>query len=370
MLPALATASRRRLGALLPAEASVANPVDMLGSATADSYRRALPVLLADPSVDAVIALFAPPVIAHPENVAAAIEDVVRTAGAEAPVLTVVMGATRGRGVRGPASFDYPESAAGALARAVEYVRSRDAAAARPAERRRVDTEVVEQIVDSALAGPGDVWLDPHDTQTVLKAYGIPFPAGRIAATRTAAVKAAAELGYPVAVKTSRPGVHKAELGAIALGVADPATLRDEVARIGSPVLVQRMVDPGVELLVGAVRDPTFGPIVAVGVGGVTAELVKDVRFALPPISEAEARALVTGGTAGTLLAGFRGAAAADVAGVVEIVVRIAQLVEDIPELMELDLNPVICGADRCQAVDARIRLSMVPTQPGPVKTW
>jgi hypothetical protein len=152
-----------------------------------------------------------------------------------------------------------------------------------------------------------------------------------------------------VAVKTARPGVHKTELGAIALGLTEPARVRDEVARIGTPVIVQRMADPGVELLVGAVRDPTFGPVVAVGVGGVMAELVKDLRFALPPISETEARALVTDGTAGKLLAGFRGAAPADVHGAVEIVIRIAQLAEDVPELAELDLNPVICRADQAQ---------------------
>ena len=168
-----------------------------------------------------------------------------------------------------------------------------------PAERRPVDTEVVEGIVASALADTDDVWLDPVDAQTVLEAYGIPCPNARIATTRAAAVEAAGELGYPVAVKTARPGVHKTELGAIALGVTEPAMVRDEVARIGTPVIVQRMADPGVELLVGAVRDPTFGPVVAVGLGGVMAELVKDVRFALPPISEAEARALVTDGSGG-----------------------------------------------------------------------
>jgi acetyl coenzyme A synthetase (ADP forming)-like protein len=369
-LPALTAASRRRLRAMLPAEASVTNPVDMLGSATADGYRQALPVLVADPNVDAVIALFAPPVVADPGDVAAAIDEATRTAGADKPVLAAVMGAARAASNQGPATFDYPESAAGALARAVQYVRLRDAPVTPPADRRPADTEVVERIVAAALADEDDVWLDPDDTQTVLEAYGIPCPTERIATTDAAAVEAAGELGYPVAVKTARPGAHKTELGAIALGLTEPARVRDEVARIGTPVIVQRMADPGVELLVGAVRDPTFGPIVAVGLGGVMAELVKDVRFALPPISEAEARALVTDGAAGKLLAGFRGTAAADVAGAVEIVLRIAQLAEDVPELAELDLNPVICGANGCQAVDARIRLSTVPAQSGPVKTW
>ena len=209
-----------------------------------------------------------------------------RTAGADKPVLAAVMGASRASGSQGPATFDYPESAAGALARAVQYVQLRDAPVTPPAERRPVDTEVVERIVASALADAEDVWLDPGATQTVLEAYGIPCPNERIATTRAAAVEAAGELGYPVAVKTAQPGVHKTELGAIALGLTEPAMVRDEVARIGTPVIVQRMAGPGVELLVGAVRDPTFGPVVAVGVGGVMAELVKDVRFALPPISD------------------------------------------------------------------------------------
>ena len=369
-LPALTAASRRRLRALLPDEASITNPVDMLGSATAASYHQALPVLIADPNVDSVIVLFAPPVVADPEDVAAAIDDVTRGAGADKPVLAVVMGAPRVRNSHGPAAFDYPESAAGALARAARYVQLRDAPVEPPAGRRPVDMEVVEGIVASALAKSDDVWLDPCDAQTVLEAYGIPCPSERIAATRAAAVEAAEELGYPVALKTANPGVHKSELGAIALGLTEPARVRDEVARIGTPVIVQRMADPGIELLVGSVRDPTFGTVVVVGLGGVMAELVKDVRFALPPISDAEARALVTDGTAGKLLAGFRGAAPADVHGAVDIVIRIAQLAEDIPELAELDLNPVICGPDGCQAVDARIRLSTVPVRTGSVKTW
>ncbi len=239
-----------------------------------------------------------------------------------------------------------------------------------PAERRPADTDVVERIVASALADEDDVWLDPDDTQTVLEAYGIPCPTQRIATTRAAAVEAAGDLGYPVAVKIARPGVHKTELRAIALGLEEPARVREEVAKIGTPVIVQRMADPGVELLVGAVRDPTFGPVVAVGLGGVMAELVKDVRFALPPISETEARALVTEGAAGKLLAGFRGAAPADCDGAVEIVIRVAQLADDVPELAELDLNPVICSANACQAVDARIRLGAAPAQLGPVRTW
>ena len=369
-LPALTAASRRRLRAMLPPEACVTNPVDMLGSATAGSYREALPVLVADQNVDAVIVLFAPPVIADPEDVAAAIDDVTRTGDADKPVLAVVIGASRASRGPGPATFDYPESAARALARAVQYVRLRDAPVAPPAERRPADTGVVERIVASALADQDDVWLDPDDTQAVLEAYGIPSLTQRIATTRAAAVEAAGDLGYPVAVKTARPGVHKTELGAIALGVGEPARVREEVARIGTPVIVQRMADPGVELLVGAVRDPTFGPVVAVGLGGVMAELVKDVRFALPPISETEARALVTDGAAGKLLAGFRGAAPADCDGAVGIVIRVAQLADDIPELAELDLNPVICGANACQAVDARIRLRAAPAQLGPVQTW
>jgi acyl-CoA synthetase (NDP forming) len=295
---------------------------------------------------------------------------VARAAGRDKPVLAAVMGATGGSSGSGPATFEYPESAAGALARAVQYGRSREAPVMPPAARRPVDTAAVERIVAATLTEADDVWLEPGDTQTVLAAYGIPRPAQRTVATRAAAVAAAGELGYPVAVKTARPGVHKTELGAIALGVSDPAMLRREVARIGMPVVVQRMADAGVELLVGAVRDPTFGPIVAVGLGGVMAELVKDVRFALPPISEAGARALITDGTAGRLLAGFRGAPAADIDAAVEIVVRVAQLAEDVPELAELDLNPVICGADGCQAVDARIRLRTVPARADPVRTW
>ena len=197
----------------------------------------------------------------------------------------------------------------------------------------------------------------------------MPLVPERTAASADEAVAAAEEIGYPVVVKTAAAGAHKTETGGVALDLGDEAAVREAVERIGAPVLVQRYLEGGTELLAGVVQDPVFGPLVAFGPGGVFAELIGDATFRLAPLTDVDAEELVTGGKAGRLVAGFRGAPAADAAALEDLLHRLGRLAEEVPEVGELDLNPVLAGPDGCVAVDARVRLRNRPSE-RTLKSW
>ncbi len=362
-LPELAEETRARLRLSTPVEASLSNPVDLLGSATAVDYEAALPALLADPGIDAVIALFVPPVVATADDVSAAIGR--GSAGSDKPVLPVVM-SSDGTPAGG---FAYPESAA----RALGLVARRAAWLRRPAGEvpnlEGLDRAAARVIVERAVATAEDGWLDPSDTRSLLSAYGLPLVVERYATTPHAAVAAAGELGYPVVVKTAAPGAHKTESGSVLVDVRDAASVTAAVERIGGSVIVQPYVKGGVELFAGMIQDPVFGPLVAFGPGGVLAELIGSVRLALAPLTDLDADELVTSGKAGRLVAGWRGAAPADAGALADVLHRLARLAEDHPEVGELDLNPVIADEHGCVAVDARVRVRRLQGTQHP-KTW
>ena len=355
---------------MLPAEASVANPVDMLGSATAASYETVLPVVLADPGVDAVLVLFVPPVTATADEVAVAVARVAEDA--EKPVLSAVMDA---QGIPAAlvgarvATFTYPESAARALGHAAaraEWLR-------RPVgvvpEVTATDASTARRIVGDALRRGADVWLEADEARALLVAYGIPVVDQRVAGTPEEAGQAAAELGFPVVVKTALAGAHKTETGGVVLGLATEQDARDAAARIGGPVLVQPMLSGSAELLAGLVQDELFGPLVALGPGGVFAELIGDAGVRIAPLTDVDARELATEGKTGALVRGYRGKPAADADAVVDILHRLSSLGVDLPEVAELDLNPVLAGPDGCVAVDARVRVRAVEVSHR-AKTW
>jgi acetyl coenzyme A synthetase (ADP forming)-like protein len=365
-LPALAEETAVALRAVLPAEASVANPVDMLGSATAPIYETALPLVLADPNVDAVIALFVPPVVAGAQDVADAIGRA--ATGAEKPVLASVIAEGRLATATGLAQFPYPESAARALGLAAgrsEWLR-------RPAgsvpEVDGIDSSRARRVVEARLEA-GEGWLSLAQAREVLEAYGVPVVPERLCEDAAQAAAAARELGFPAVVKTAAAGAHKTETGGVALGLATEAEVEDAANRIGLPVIVQPQLSGSAELLAGVVQDPVFGPLVAFGPGGVFAELIGQAEFRIAPLTDADAEELVTGGKAGTLVRGFRGNPPADEDALTDLLHRLGRLGEDLPELAELDLNPVIAGPDGCVTVDARIRVA--PASGGHrTKTW
>ena len=362
-LPELSQETRATLQPLLPEDASLANPVDLLGSATAATFEAVLPALLEDKRLDSLIILFVPPVVAGTDEVAATIRNAVGRSDTDKPVLAVLI---RGRGTPPAlrengievASFAYPESAARALGLAAaraEWLRR--PAGSVPAEP-EVDLTAARRIVEIALEGRSEVWLDAEATRRLLEAYGVPVAPQRAAQTSDEAVEAARELGLPVVLKTTAAGAHKTEQGGVALDLRDERQVRAAAEQIGLPVLVQPMVSGGAELLAGIVQDPVFGPLVAFGPGGVFAELIGDAAFRIAPLTDVDADELVHKGKAGSLVAGFRGAPAADAAALVDLLHRLSRLAEDVPEVAELDLNPVIALPSGCVAVDARVRLA------------
>ena len=288
----------------------------MLGSASEASYEQVLPLLLADPGVDAVIALFVPAVSATAEAVAAAVARAAAAASDDKPVLAVVMSA---EGIPVPlreergavAAFAYPESAARALGRAAER-----------ADWLRRPLGTVPELDgidrDAALAGrrarplarPTTAGSSRPRRGSCCSPTG--FRSCRNASRPHAdeAVAAAEALGYPVVVKTAEAGAHKTETGGIALDLTGDDAVRAAAERIGGPVVVQPMVVGGAELLAGLVQDPVFGPLVAFGPGGVFAELIGQASFRIAPLTDVDAEELVSEGKAGRLVRGFRGAPA------------------------------------------------------------
>ena len=372
-LPRVADETVDALEGMLPAEASVANPVDMLGSATESSYRETLPALLADPGIDAVIVLFVPAVSATARAVADAIADASAESSGEKPILAVVMTAEgipeRLRTEPGVAAFSYPESAARALGRAAQRADwLRRPLGSVPAVE-GIDRSAGAAVVEKVLATDEDRWLDPAETRQLLLAYGFPLVPERVAISAEEAVSRARELGFPVVVKTATAGAHKTETGGIALDLFDEEAVRVAVDRIGPPVVVQPMIEGGAELLAGLVQDPVFGPLVAFGPGGVFAELIGEAEFRIAPLTDVDAEELVLGGKVGRLVRGFRGAPPADVNALVDLLHRLARLGLDLPAVAELDLNPVLGLPDRCVAVDARVRVAHSATSLR-IKTW
>ncbi len=372
-LPRLSEQTGGAVAALLPAEASVANPIDMLGSASDALYEAVLPLLLADPGIDAVIALFVPAVTATADAVAGAIARVAAASSREKPILAVVMSAggipAALRQEHVAAAFSYPESAARALGRAAERADWLRRPLGSTLELQGIDHERAAAVVERTLRDSGEGWLEPSETRELLLSYGIPLVPEHVASSPNEAVAAAEAVGYPVVVKTAAAGAHKTETGGIALDLKNEGEVRAAVERIGGSVLVQRMVTGGTELLAGLVQDPVFGPLVAFGPGGVLAELIGEASFRIAPLTDVDAEELVLEGKAGRLVRGFRGAPPADSAALADLVHRLGRLGLDIPAVAELDLNPVLASPTGCVAVDARVRIEQSTAHPL-MKSW
>jgi acetate---CoA ligase (ADP-forming) len=365
---------RNALASFLPAEASLANPVDMIASASANDYRQAIGILAGSNAVDAIIAIFVPPLVTRADEVAAAIREAAVSVPRQIPIVTVFMSAhgvpeeLRGEGVAIP-SYRFPEDAARALARATQYGSWRLRPEGKIPELADLDRDEAAGVIAEVLAR-GPAWLRPDEVSRVLGCYGIPLAEWRIARSPREAGVAADELGGIVALKVVAPAlVHKTEAGAVRLGLsgenevgAVAQEMWQAVAEAGHEAegfLVQRMVPAGVELLVGVVHDPLFGPVLACGAGGTAVELVKDVSVRITPLTDLDAGDMLRSLQIFPLLEGFRGAPKADITGVEDLLLRVSALVEAHPEIAEMDLNPVMALPRGATVVDARIRVAI-----------
>jgi acetyl coenzyme A synthetase (ADP forming)-like protein len=372
-LPPLGDATRNELRSFLPPAASVGNPVDMLASAPPDHYRRALEAILRDEAVDSVITIFIPPLVTEPDAVASAIAAASRTAAGK-PVLGVFMRAEGAPPALAPIPcYAFPESAAQALARVVAYGRWRALPAEPPAVVAGIDRDRIRAIVTHALERGGG-WLSPDEAQELLSAARIESAAARSVSSLRDAADAATALGYPVALKALGPALlHKTERRAVALDLRDEKSVRaaylDFEARLGADmtaVLVQRMVPGGVEMIVGALQDPLFGPLIACGTGGVLVDVLADTAFRLHPLRASDARDMIGELRGARLLRGYRGAPPADEPALADLLLRLSALVSEAPEIQELDLNPVMVLQSGACVADARIRVEReAPPRPG-----
>ncbi len=369
-LPPLSAKTTDSLRAILPAAASVGNPVDMLASASPEQYRQAERILLADEAIDSLIVIFIPPIAANVDEVATAI--VHGAAGARKPVLATFMSAKGAPPVMAPIPcYPFPESAAIALARAVGHGEWLRRPAGEVPALEGADPERARSVVDRALANGGG-WLGPREIEDLLGAYGIPVAPVRLARTEDDAAAAAQALGFPVVVKAVGPTiVHKTEVGGVRLGLVDEegvrSACRELKERLGADLtdfLVQPMVPDGVEVIAGVTTDPTFGPLVLYGSGGTLVELLADVAFRLQPLTDADVGAMLEEVRGTALLRGYRGSPRLDEAALKDLLLRLSALSESCPELREIDLNPVKVLPDGVRVVDARVRVAPRPIPP------
>jgi acetate---CoA ligase (ADP-forming) len=371
-LPPLAEATTATLRTFLAPEASVANPVDMIASATPENYERALTAILADEIVDSVLVIFIPPMAGQTDEVGAAVRRAAATRP-DKPVVGIFMAAKGAPPQLAPIPcYQFPEAAAVALARAAEYGAWRAQPVSPTPQFDDANHDLIRSVVEHALERGGG-WLTPAESQTLLGGLGIGVAAQQVVASEDEAVLAASRLGYPVVLKAVGARiVHKTELRAVIVGVKDEAAVRaawrDLSARLGdmmTGLLVQEMVTGGVEMLVGVVEDPTFGPVVACATGGTSAELFADGQFRLHPLTEADAKEMIGGLRGAALLRGYRGAAPADEAALADALLRLSTLVGWCPEIQELDINPLLVLPHGARAVDARIRIDRPRTRGG-----
>jgi len=367
------SATKDELGKILPAAASLQNPVDMLATATPDQFAECLQVLLEDPGIDSAMVIFPTPPMHTAGSVAKALIPIIHQA--EKPVVISVMGerliqeaVEHLRAARIP-EYRFPERAAAVLSALVKRVELLKHAAAVPVLRQDIQKETVRQILEDQ--GPGS-HLSASATQRILDAYGIPSAKMTLAKDENEATAQAAEMGLPVVLKVASQDIsHKTDVGGVLLNLADEKSVRGgfrailDQAKDAQPdadiqgVYVQEMVPFGQEVIVGAVQDPQFGALMMFGSGGTEVEGLKDLAFGLAPLTELEMDTMLNRTWAGRKLGGFRNLLPADIAAVRDVLVRLAQLASDFPQLAEIEINPlrVFPEGKGASAVDVRIRV-------------
>ena len=381
-LPAISDKTVSGLKSFLPYRASFANPIDMTAEATAEQYSQALKLLAQDDSIDIAIVIFIPLMLTEPEAVANAICEVAPQFRQQGKMLLASFMGSRsvsselGYGEKGRVPcFAFPEATANALVKACEYGEWLQRPKGKIPELENIDKERAGQIVTSAMerSTVRPLWLDAISAVGLLESYGIRVVQSKSANTANEAVKAAGEIGFPVALKLlSATIIHKTEVGGVVLGIRSEREveqafiqIRERLVSMGREdemqgVIVQEMIAGEIEVIIGVTQDPAFGPLILFGTGGVYAELFKDVTVRIHPLTDVDAQEMIRSVKAYQLLEGWRGAKPSDVKSLEELLLRISAMAEDLPQIAELDLNPVkVLEVDNGYVVvDARVMLS------------
>jgi acetyltransferase len=363
----------------LPEAAGIANPVDVLGDADPERYRIALEAVAADPGVDGILAVAIPQAVLDVEALAGRVADL--ASHTSKPVLACFMGEKRmGPGIsllnqHSIPNFSFPERAAGALKGMLDYlqIRSRPAPEFLPLEG---DRALVRSVIEGVQA-EGRVTVGDSEGRQILQAYGLQIPESELAETAELAVEIAQRIGFPVVLKIASPDIlHKTDIGGVKVGLSTPQDVRDAFelityraqrylpeARLWGCQVQEMVPAGGVEVLVGMNRDAQFGPLVTFGLGGIYVEALKDVTFRIAPFSKREAEEMVGEIRSKGLLEGMRGQPPADKEAIVGALLRVGQLVQDFPEIAELDINPlVVYGVGGgAVAIDMRLVLAQEP---------
>jgi acetyl coenzyme A synthetase (ADP forming)-like protein len=372
--------TRAALARGLSSNASVGNPVDLVASAGPDAYDHAIVTAINAAEVDSVIVVYTPVDHSQTDGILAAIGQAVvkaRAQGVGKPVLACTLSVTTQpaplqAGEELIPAYVFPENAARALGRAAAYARWREEPPSLFWTFDDIQSQKARMLCQGVLAARGDTWLTGEELTRVLDMFGLRTVAGAVAHTEEEAVATAGLVGFPVVLKLQSPTVlHKTDVGGVHLDLRDEEDVRTAFRTLASRfpdvlkaegdagVQVQPMLQ-GVQTLIGVAEDPTFGPLVAFGLGGVETELLHDVAFRIAPLSEHDVDALIHGIRSFPLLQGYRGRPPADVAALREILLRVSLMAQRIPELRELDLNPVIVlpAGKGCGIVDARARVA------------
>jgi acetyl coenzyme A synthetase (ADP forming)-like protein len=377
----LADETKTRLREFLPAAASVGNPVDMIASAGPAEFRRAVDILLCAAEIDALIVLTINVGLGDLAEVRGNIGSAVRTArskrGSEKPVLTCIIDHENTAHLVPPGgeilpNCTFPEDAARVLCKMARYAEWRNRPEGMIVDFEDIRPRDARSICENARRDRSPGWLSGEETRKLLSAFALPIPPGGICSSAEEAEKLAVQIGFPVALKlSSRTIVHKTDFGGVRLNLANEASVRhafeeireriaqsQQLAEIDG-VLVQPMIEHGIEVMVGVTQDPLFGPLIAFGLGGIHVEILKDVCFRVTPITDRDAAEMVRAIKGYPLLEGYRGHPRADITAIEDLLLRVARLVEEVPEIVELDFNPVIAlpPGHGCQIVDARIRV-------------
>jgi len=376
-VPELSDGLQARLKSFLSDAAAVTNPIDMIAAAGPEQYRQAIETILGSDEIDTLITLFIPASDLGVSETATAIREAGEATPDDKTFLCVYMqsgGAPTelSSGDVGFPTFSFPERAAKALRKATTYAEWLSRPEGKFVEFDDVDPARARYAVEAAMDGVGEsvgvdgVWLDPDAVDVVLDSYGIVIPRAQVVSTVEDAIAFGEELDGPIVLKVISPSaVHKSDVGGVALDVVgsdEIAAAYEQVTNaVPDPegVLVQEFVAGGHEILIGMVEDPTFGPLLVFGLGGIFVELIGDVAFRIHPLTDIDAAEMISEVKSAKLLEGYRGGEPGDIEAVTDTLLRVSALIEDVPEIFEMDLNPVKVGPPGAgvRIVDARIKV-------------
>jgi len=375
-LPLLEHSIREKLRKSLPPHASVNNPVDVLGDADENRYRIALNAGLESSRMNGIIVILTPQAMTPVKEVAQVIAE--SRSKAEKPIIAVFMGLEESSPAikilqkKGIPNYRFPEAAAYALSRMYEYALISSSPREEPPAIPGINYDAIKRILEEARLKE-KLNLTVEESFQIGEAAGIPTPPARIARSRSEAGEIAESIGYPIVMKIVSPEIlHKTDVGGVALNIRSREEAErnyDEIlrkARLFMPqasilgVLVQRMAPKGKEVIVGAVRDVQFGPLMMFGLGGIYVNFLRDVSYRLCPLTRSEAEEMIRETKAYMLLRGVRGEPPSDINSVIDVILKISQIMRRFKEIREMEINPLFVYEEGkgCTAVDIRITLS------------